>query len=90
MDVLNSRMLSQIQCAQISMERCVLGITRRDRKRNTWVRSMPKVTDIAERVSRLDRNGRGLERPSSSSERLKMTKPEMELVELLYTIGTYF
>jgi hypothetical protein len=31
------------------MERCMLGITIRDRKRNTWVRSMTKVADIATR-----------------------------------------
>jgi hypothetical protein len=30
----------------------MLGITRRDRKRNTWVRSMTKVGDIAERVKK--------------------------------------
>jgi hypothetical protein len=47
---LNSRMLHKIQCTQRSMERCMLGITRRDRKRNTWVRSM---TDIAEGVKNL-------------------------------------
>jgi hypothetical protein len=48
--MLNSRMLRNIQCTQRSMERCILGITRRVRKRNTWVRSMTKVADIAERV----------------------------------------
>jgi hypothetical protein len=31
----------------------MLGITRRDRKRNTWVKSMTKVADIAERVKKL-------------------------------------
>jgi hypothetical protein len=31
----------------------MLGITIRDRKRNTWVRSMTKVVDIAERVKKL-------------------------------------
>jgi transposase-like protein len=55
--MLNSRMLRKIQCTQRSVERCMLGITRRNRKRNTyvctWVRSMTKVTDIAERVKNL-------------------------------------
>jgi hypothetical protein len=36
------------------MERCMLGIARRDRKRNTWVRSMTKVADIAEHVKKLE------------------------------------
>jgi hypothetical protein len=31
----------------------MLGITRRDRKRNTSVKSMTKVADIAERVKKL-------------------------------------
>jgi hypothetical protein len=31
----------------------VLGVTRRDRKSNTWVRSMTKVADIAKRVNKL-------------------------------------
>jgi hypothetical protein len=51
--MLNSRMLRKIQCIQRIMERCMLGITRRDRKRNTWVRSMTKVAYIAERVKKL-------------------------------------
>jgi hypothetical protein len=51
--MLNSRMLRKIQCTRRSMERCMLGITRRDRKRNTWVRSMIKVADIAVRVKRM-------------------------------------
>ena len=35
------------------MERCMLGITRCDRKRNTWVRNITRVTDIIERVMKL-------------------------------------
>jgi hypothetical protein len=31
----------------------MLGITRRDRKRNTWVRGVAKVADTAERVKKL-------------------------------------
>jgi hypothetical protein len=31
----------------------MLGIKKRDRKRNTWVRSVTKVADIAERVKKL-------------------------------------
>jgi hypothetical protein len=44
-------MLRKIQCTQRSMERCLLGIIIRDRKRNTWVRSMTKVTDTYSRTS---------------------------------------
>jgi hypothetical protein len=36
------------------MERCMLGITRRDREMNTWVSSVNKVADIAERVKKLN------------------------------------
>jgi hypothetical protein len=48
--IMNSRMLRKIQCTQRSMEICMLGITRRDRKRNTWVRSMTKVAHIHSRM----------------------------------------
>jgi hypothetical protein len=51
--MLNSRMLRKIQCTQRGMERCMLGITIRDRKRNTWIRTMTKVADIAECVKKL-------------------------------------
>jgi hypothetical protein len=51
--VLNSKNLRKLQCTQRSLERCILGITRIGRKRNTWVRSMTKVADIAERVKKL-------------------------------------
>jgi hypothetical protein len=47
--MLNSRMLCKIQCARRTMELCMLGITRGDRKRNTWV----KVADMAECVKKL-------------------------------------
>jgi hypothetical protein len=51
--MLNSRMLRKIECTQRSTKRCMLDMTRRDRKRNTWVRSMIKVADVAERVKKL-------------------------------------
>lgn len=38
---------------QRSMDRCVYGITRRDRKRNTWVRGKTGVTDIIDKVKAL-------------------------------------
>jgi hypothetical protein len=52
--ILNSRMLRKIHCTQRSMKRCMLGITRRDRKRNTWIKSVTKVADVAERVKKLE------------------------------------
>ena len=41
------------QTTQKRMERCMLGITRRDTKRNTWVRKMTGVTDIIDKVRSL-------------------------------------
>jgi hypothetical protein len=50
--MLNSRTLRKIQCTQRSMERCMLGITRRHRKRNTWVRCMGEKVEVAGRIAR--------------------------------------
>ena len=35
------------------MERYMLGITRRDRKRNEWIRSQTKVTNVIYRIKAL-------------------------------------
>ena len=43
---LNNRLHQKLQTSQRSMERYMLGITRRDRKRSEWSRSQTKVTDI--------------------------------------------
>jgi len=51
--VLNAAISQRLQTTQRSMERCMLGITRRDRKRNTWVRKMTGVTDILGKVRSL-------------------------------------
>ena len=51
--VLNAAITQRLQTTQRSMERCMLGITRRDRKRNTWVRMMTGVTDIVDKVRSL-------------------------------------
>jgi len=50
---LNVKSIQKLRVTQRAMERCMLGITRRDRKRNEWVRSQTKVQDIIEAVMRL-------------------------------------
>ena len=43
---LTKRMEQKLITAQHSMERCMLGFTKRDRKTVAWVRSQTEVTDI--------------------------------------------
>ncbi|KAI5743164.1 hypothetical protein M8J77_015214 [Diaphorina citri] len=50
---LTVRSMQRLQTTQRSMERSMLGITRRDRKRITWIRAKTKVMDVIERVKRL-------------------------------------
>lgn len=50
---LNVRSIQKLRVAQRGMERCMLGITRRDRKRNEWVREQTKVRDVIDVVMRL-------------------------------------
>ncbi|KAL1447418.1 hypothetical protein WDU94_003530 [Cyamophila willieti] len=50
---LTVRSIHRLQTTQRSMERSMLGFTRRDRKRNTWIRAKTKVMDVIERVKRL-------------------------------------
>ena len=45
--------LQKLQTTQRNMERCMLGITRKDRKHNTWIREKTGVTDIIKRVKML-------------------------------------
>ena len=51
--ILNAAITQRLQTTQRSMERCMLGITRRDRKRNIWVRMKTGVTDIIEKIKSL-------------------------------------
>ena len=53
---LTNRTVRKLQTTQRSMERCMLGFTRRDRKRNTWIREQTKVTDVICRVKKLKWN----------------------------------
>ena len=39
--------------AQKGMKKCMLGISKRDRKRNTIIRAQTKVSDIIVRVKKL-------------------------------------
>ena len=49
---LTSKTIQRLQTTQSSMERCMLDITRRDRKRITWIRNYTKLY-IMERIKRL-------------------------------------
>lgn len=56
---LTSRTVQKLQTTQRSMERCMLGFTRRDKKRNAWIREQTKVTDVIGRVKKLKWNWAG-------------------------------
>ena len=50
---LNNKLHQKLQTSQRSMERYMSGVTRRDRKRNEWIRSQTKVKDIIYRIKTL-------------------------------------
>ena len=50
---LTNKLASKLQVAQRSMERAMLNITRRDSKRNEWVREQTKVLDIIAKAKSL-------------------------------------
>lgn len=50
---LTKREIQKLQTAQRSMERSMLGISIRDKKRITWIRSKTGVMDIVEKIKRL-------------------------------------
>lgn len=43
---LTTKIIQKLQTAQRSMERCMLGMTRRDRKRINWIRGQTGVTEV--------------------------------------------
>ena len=45
--------IEKLQVAQRAMERALLGITLRDRRRNSWIRDKTKMIDIGERIAQL-------------------------------------
>ena len=47
---LTRRSMQRLQTTQRSMERCMLGITRKDKKRISWIRNKTKVIDVIQRV----------------------------------------
>ena len=47
---LNNAMMDTLAVAQRQMERTMLGITLRDRKRNTWIRQETGVSDIIKAI----------------------------------------
>ena len=50
---LTNKLASKLQVAQRSTERAMLNITRRDRKRNEWVREQTRVVDIIAKAKSL-------------------------------------
>ena len=56
---LNTSMTQKLKVAQRGMERCMLGISRRDRKRNTDIRTKTGVSDIIVRVKKMKWNWAG-------------------------------
>ena len=45
--------MNKLKVAQRAMERAMLGVSLRDRVRNEEIRRITKVTDIAQRISKL-------------------------------------
>ena len=50
---LTKRMQERLRTTQKSMERAMIGITRRDRKTNVWVRQQTGTQDIIARIKQL-------------------------------------
>ena len=50
---MTKRNMDRLIRTQRAMERIMLHITLRDRKRNTWIRARTRVTDVRERAARL-------------------------------------
>ena len=45
--------IRKLQVAQRSMERCMIGITKLNKKRNQWIRNQTKAIDVIDRVKTL-------------------------------------
>lgn len=56
---LTKTMVNKLRTTQRAMERVMIGVTLRDRKRNEWIRQRTKVVDIVERVTSLKWNFAG-------------------------------
>ena len=56
---LNSKMIQKLRVTQRGMERCMLGISKRDRERNVDIRAKTKISDIIVRVKKLKWNWAG-------------------------------
>ena len=57
---LSKEMERKIQTTQRSMERMMLGYTRRDHKTNAWVRDQTKVNDAITTAKRLNGDGQDI------------------------------
>jgi len=51
--ILNAQTTQRLRVTQRAMERCMLGITRRDRKTNEWTRAQTKVGDVIKTAKKL-------------------------------------
>lgn len=51
--VFTKEILQKLQVAQRAVERKLVGVTLRDRKRNQWLRQQSKVTDVIKHVAKL-------------------------------------
>jgi hypothetical protein len=49
---LSKREIQKLRVAQPGMERCMLGITRKDKERNEWIRKQTRVCDVIEFIKR--------------------------------------
>ena len=56
---LSSKIAQELKAAQRGMERCMLGISKRDRQRNKEIKAQTKVSDIVVRVKKLKWNWAG-------------------------------
>ena len=50
---LNAQATQRLRVTQRAMERCMLGITRIDRKTNEWIRAQTRVEDIIKTAKKM-------------------------------------
>jgi len=51
---LNAQTTKNLRVTQRAMERCTIGITRRDRKTNEWIRAQTKVEDVIKKAKKMN------------------------------------
>ena len=79
---LNNAMMDTLAVAQRKMERIMLGITLRDRKRNTWIRQETGVSDIINAIRKAKHRWAGqIARPSEQQSGPQEIGPENRVVQ---------